>query len=226
MKQGIGILGGSFDPIHNGHIAMARAALEERDLHQVIFVPAAQNPLKTKSPQAGDEHRLAMLRLALAPFSEFSIDTREIEAREPSYTIHTVSALREEFMPHTQLFWIMGSDNLKRFHEWKDVAQLVDMLDGFVIFRRNGEDAQVHQLSDELHKLLEDEARQKIISGYSRQVIQAISASDIRAKIAEGKSLDGLVPEEVQRYVFEKNLYTLGSRRKSIGSPSNSGNSG
>lgn len=119
----IGILGGVFDPIHIGHLRMAIDACQKYPLEQVCFIPC-KKPVDKKAPMGLPKHRLAMLKLALKPHKNFSVDTVELDRKSPSYMIETVRYLKEKF-PRKKLGLIMGADRIETFHLWRDYKEIL-----------------------------------------------------------------------------------------------------
>lgn len=122
----IGILGGTFDPVHKGHLSLARSALKELKLDRLFFVPAKISPLKQTYPMAASTHRVNMLRIALKKMSRCKISRMEINRRGPSYTVDTLRAFRKKFSG-SELFLVMGSDALKDFKRWKNWRGIVNL---------------------------------------------------------------------------------------------------
>lgn len=120
--QRITLFGGSFDPVHQQHIAIAKAALQQFELDQLVFIPAKQSPFKSE-PRASNTDRIAMLQLAITEAPRFSIDTQELERPAPSYTVDTVQNYRQQF-PDAQLFLLIGSDQLKQLANWHQANAL------------------------------------------------------------------------------------------------------
>jgi nicotinate-nucleotide adenylyltransferase len=132
----LGIFGGSFDPVHLGHLLAAQDALEQVDLDQVIFMPAARAPLKDRGPGATGEQRLALLRAAIAGDERFSVSTLELERSGVSYTIDTVRALRKAHRD-AELFWIIGADQAGLLPQWREIAALGELIQ-FIVLARPG----------------------------------------------------------------------------------------
>lgn len=184
MKK-IGIFGGSFDPIHHGHLILAREALERFALDQIVFIPAAQSPHKPESTPADGAARWEMIEAAIAREPAFAASRLELDRPAPSYSVETVEQLREE-NPDTQFYFLIGDDNLEKLRIWyrfEDLARLVQ----FVVLDRTGEAA---------------------ASPYPtiRKVID-ISATTIRKRVASGRSVRYLVPEAVERIILRDKLY-------------------
>jgi len=197
----IGVLGGTFDPIHNGHLLMAEEARARLNLTVVLFVPAGQPWLKVDSPISAAEHRVQMVRLAIASKPYFKLSTMEIERAGPTYTVDTIAELRAQLGEGDELFFIMGQDNLSELPQWKEPSRLVEMC-YLVAVPRPGSP------SPDLKAL------EAIIPGLSQRVMLMekpkvdISASVIRDRVVRGLSMDHLVPPPVSRYIRENGLYT------------------
>jgi nicotinate-nucleotide adenylyltransferase len=181
----IGIYGGSFDPIHHGHLILAREALETLKLAEVIFVLAGQSPHKSHLRPAGVEVRWEMLTAALAGEEGFAASRLEIDRLSPSYSVDTVEQLRAE-NPTREFFFLIGEDNLPQLESWRRFADLRSLVQ-FVVLDRSG---------------VEVEYRYPAI----RRKID-ISATAIRNRVASGQSIRYLVPEAVERIIRRENLY-------------------
>ena len=196
----IGIMGGTFDPVHNGHIAVATEAKKRLDLGCVIFVPAGRPWLKSERPVTPAEHRFEMVRLAIAPYTDFRISAIEVDRAGPSYTIDTIAEVRAELESGDEFFFIMGWDSLAQLPKWHQATRLVELC-RLVAVPRPG-----YSLPD--MKALEAE-----IPGISDRVVLLdkpeidISATEIRERVARGQPISHLVPEDVERYIREEGLY-------------------
>ena len=196
----IGVLGGTFDPVHSGHLIVADEVKTRLNLTEVIFVPAGQPWLKVDRPITPAEHRLHMLRLALADKPCFKLSTMEIERAGPSYTIDTITELQGQLDAEDELFFILGQDNLVQLPQWREPSQLIQLC-YLVAVPRPGSPRP---------KLKELEAS---IPGISQRVMLMdkphvdISAEAIRDRVVRGLSVRHLVPEPVNRYLKEHKLY-------------------
>ena len=196
----IGVLGGTFDPVHNGHLIVAEEAKTRLNLAEIIFVPAGQPWLKADRPISPAEHRLQMLRLALADKSYLKLSTIEIERTGPSYTVDTVAELRDKLGSEDELFFILGWDSLAELPQWREPSRLIKMC-YLVAVPRPG------------YPRPKLKALEVIIRGLSQRVMLMkepeidISASAIRERVARGLSIRHLVPEPVNRYIKEHKLY-------------------
>jgi nicotinate-nucleotide adenylyltransferase len=199
-KLNIGVLGGTFDPVHRGHIMMAEEARTWLDLAEVLFVPTAQTPLKEDNPILSVEHRVQMVRLAIADYPYFKISTIEIDRPGTSYTIDTIAELRDQYDTEDELFFIIGWDSLAQLHRWKEPSRLIQMC-RLVAVPRPG-----YSLPD-LNSL------EAVIPGLSGRVIVLdrpeidISATEIRELVVRGLSIGHLVPEPVAEYIKQHKLY-------------------
>ncbi len=193
----IGVLGGTFDPVHLGHLILAEEAREALSLQRLLFVPAGMPWRKTGRPISPPEHRLAMLRLALEG-SPFELSTLEVERPGPSYTVDTLRELHAA-LPAASLYFIMGYDALLDLPNWHQPQEIV-RLALLAVARRPGAEDSVEELEREL-------------PGVSGRVVWVtmppigISASDIRARVRAGRSVRYLVPPGVEEYIHRHRLY-------------------
>ena len=193
----IGLFGGSFDPVHHGHLLLAQDALEQLSLDRLFFIPAAINPHKLDAaPQASPRLRLEMLREATRVQPLFSIDTLELEREGPSFTIDTVDAFRSRFAG-AQIFLLLGEDNLPKLHSWHQFERLRQLV-SFVSFGRRAyaPEAAVPAVAPDKDLRLERLVR-KI----------DISSTEIRARVAKGLPIQYLVPESVRLLIQSHALY-------------------
>jgi nicotinate-nucleotide adenylyltransferase len=181
----IAIYGGTFDPIHHGHLILARQALEELNLDLVTFVPAAESPFKANHQSAPAEHRLQMVKLAIANEPGFVVDSQEIDRGGTSFSIDTVLAIREKF-PDSDLFFLLGEDNADHLAQWHRFGDLEKLVRFIVLSRTN----------KRLPK------RYPVIRRHFE-----ISATEIRNRVANRQQITYLVPEAVLRYIQDHNLY-------------------
>lgn len=189
----IAFLGGSFDPVHFGHLCIAQDALEQLQLDKVIFVPAAQAPLKKGAVNAEDRHRLEMLKLAVEGDARFGVSEIELIRGGMSYAIDTVLQMRRE-LAGDRLFWILGADQLALLAHWMRVEQLVKEIE-FISFDRPGcPDSELPPIPGlRLHRC----------QGHLMQ----ISSTEIRDRVQRGLSLDFLMPHKAIVYLRENRLY-------------------
>ncbi len=185
----IGILGGTFNPVHIGHLILAEEAREKLGLDKIIFVPAALPPHKDNLNIAPANDRLKMLKLAIKGNKFFAVSDIEIKRQGRSYTIDTLKELKDKFS-HDELYFIIGSDLLKYLNEWKDLGQIIKMVK-FLAATRPGYPLQ--QLPPYIQTLA---IRAVDISGF-----------EVRAQVKENKSFRYLVPDKVFDYINKRKLY-------------------
>ena len=219
----IGILGGTFDPIHNGHLRLAQEALEQCGLTAVRFIPSGTPPHRD-APYASAQQRLEMVRLALQGNPSFTLDEREVHRNDPCYTVDTLTALRAEFGAQQPLCLLMGGDAflmLHTWHEWKhlfELAHIVVMQRAACLSTRgrplgnaiNEADA---ALRSEYHARLAPAPRALRDSPAGAILVAnmpalEISATDIRRRCSEGKDLRYLLPDAVANHIQSQHLYT------------------
>jgi nicotinate-nucleotide adenylyltransferase len=195
----VGVLGGTFDPIHIGHLVVAEEARIRLGFREVLFVPAGQPWLKLDRNITPAVHRVEMVRRAIADNPHFKLCTLEIERPGPSYTVDTLTMLRKQLGSEASLFFIIGRDTLAELPLWKEPKKLVQLCQLVVAPRLGAKDL----------KNLET-----AIPGLLNQVIQldmpviGISSSGIRQRIAQGLSVRYLVPTKVEKYITEQKIYT------------------
>ncbi len=196
----IGVMGGTFDPVHLGHLAVAEEARRQLNMSEVVFVPAGHPYFKAAFSISSSEHRLKMLELALADKPHFRISSIEIDRPGPSYAIDTIAGMRKEVKPDDELFFILGWDALMSLPYWQDPDKLISMC-RLVAAPRPGFPAPDILALD---KLLPGIAQRAVVM--DKPVID-ISSTDIRQRVKKGVPIDNLVPETVARYIREKGLY-------------------
>jgi nicotinate-nucleotide adenylyltransferase len=198
QPERIGVFGGTFDPIHFGHLAIAEEARVALGLTQVIFVPAARQPLKGLAPQAAD-HRLAMVRLACADHPAFSVDDLELRRPPPSYTSDTLISLHERLGPAAELWFILGADAARDLPRWRHV-EAIARLARLAIVGRPG-----HQLDLATLQLVLPALADRIVLLEGPQL--AISSSDLRHRLASGQPVRYQLPEPVRSFILSHQLY-------------------
>ncbi len=189
----IGFLGGSFDPVHFGHLMAAQDAFEQCQLDRLILVPAAQAPLKPNDVQSSAEDRLAMLRAAVEWDRRFEISDLELRRGGVSFTIDSARHFRAQY-PNDRLFWIIGGDQLPKLHLWKDIEELASMVE-FIFLERPGYPIRARP---EIPGL-----RLHRCDGH----LLAISSTELRDRIRRSLSLDYFVPHKAIVYIRDRQLY-------------------
>lgn len=189
----IGFLGGSFDPVHFGHLIAAQDAYEQYQLDRLILMPAAQAPLKPNDVQSSADDRLTMVRRAVEWDHRFEVSDYELKKGGISYTIDSARHFRRLF-PHDDLYWIIGGDQLPKMHLWKEVAELAQLVE-FIFLERPGHAVRATPAVPglKLHRC----------DGH----LVEISSTELRERVRRGLSLDYFVPHKAIVHIEEKSLY-------------------
>ncbi len=201
LKQNrIGLLGGTFNPVHSGHLKMASIALYEFGLGEVVFLPLGDPPHKRQEFLASAEHRLEMIRLAIAGETRFTLSTAETSRKGLTYTVDTLEILTRA-QPQTSFYYIIGADTLFELEKWKCYERVFFLTDFICIMRPGSDQRKVIECADRLN------------SRFGHKIYIAdelgpdISSSQIRTQIAENKLSDRLVPSAVARYIIQHKVY-------------------
>jgi nicotinate-nucleotide adenylyltransferase len=203
----IGILGGTFDPFHNGHLIIASRAMEKLGLERLIFIPSHRTPLKDRPDITSPEHRWKMLEAAIEGKPGFEVSDIELYRPGPSYTIDTLRLLKGRFQPGDEVFFIMGWDSLNELPRWKQAPELVKLCTIAAFTRPRSRKPDLGKLAKE-------------IPGLEGRVILLdippvdISSTGVREMVEKGENISGLVPAAVEKYIREHKLY---SREKGKG---------
>lgn len=191
----VGLFGGTFDPVHVGHLLLANVVLEESGLDQILFIPCYISPLKSVMPVASPLDRLAMIQMAIQSHSAFRVTDIEIQRGGISYTIDTLSALRKDkAWKDGEFFLILGMDAFLDFRHWKSPETIVQHCQ-LIVMNRPGYSCSDSEIPFQDHVHL-----------VSTPLI-GISSTEIRNRIRQGKSIHYWVPEAVEKYILEKGLY-------------------
>jgi len=183
----LGVLGGSFDPVHDGHLALGEAALKQLSLDKILFMPAGQQWRKAGRDVAPPEDRLEMIRLAIGGNPKFEVSTMEVEREGPTYTIDTLKALRAE-LSGVEIFFIVGADALADMPNWREPERIFELATVCVVAR-----ADEAVTDDRVTRIEMPEVE--------------VSSSELRERVKKGRSVADLVPEAVERYLEEHKLY-------------------
>jgi nicotinate-nucleotide adenylyltransferase len=197
-KKRIGIFGGTFDPVHNGHLHIAREVRQALDLDRIIWVPAGRPPHKRGQIVSDDQDRVAMLELALADMPRDAISTIELDRPGPSYTADTLEQLRRKLAP-AELVFIMGEDSLRDFPTWKDPRRILAAAE-LAVAGRPGIETDIDDLVEQLPVL---KNRVTLVSMEELPV----SSSEIRRRVGVGEAIDDLAPAAVAEYIEREDLY-------------------
>ena len=202
-KHRIGILGGTFDPIHFGHLAIAEEARDRLDLDRVILIPAGRPWLKSDQMVTSAAHRLAMVRLAIEDRPGLEVSTIEVDRPGPTYTVDTLAELREELGSGVELYLVLGMDSVRELRRWRYPERLFDLCTVVAVSRPDSPDVSSAEIEDSFTAA---RGRIRMVRG----PMLDISATGIRLRVAEGRSISDSVPSSVERYIREHGLYLVG----------------
>ncbi|SCY84261.1 nicotinate-nucleotide adenylyltransferase [Alkaliphilus peptidifermentans] len=200
-KRGIGILGGTFDPIHLGHLYIAEAVREELSLKEIVFIPTGMPPHKLQLKVTDSFHRLKMAQIATNSNNYFSVTDIEINRQGPSFTIDTMSLLQKAYPSRTRLYFITGEDAFLTFEDWKCYQTLLSTISFVIVTRLGNRDNELNNKINNFKELYNAD-----ITWLSIPSLE-ISSTDIRRRVKEGKSIKYLVSEGVELYIEKKGLY-------------------
>jgi len=216
----LGLLGGSFNPVHNGHLAIARQTREALELDQILFIPTSQPPHKPNASLAPAQDRYEMARLAIASDPSFAISDVEIRRPGKSYSIDTIRLLQQEYGAQTQLFFLIGLDAFLDFPSWRDPQTLLELCQ-FVVLSRPGLSFRslstvpllppipYPSLADldagRISRIEAPLGKQRLT--YLKLPPCPVSASDIRSRIRQGFTVANLLPPLVESYILQHHLY-------------------
>ena len=213
LMKNIGFLGGTFDPVHNGHLHLAKQAQRLFNLDKVVFIPVYRSPHKLSLEPVSCEHRLAMLTLALESLPRFSMDKIEINKNEVSYTIETLNNLKSNH-PDWNIFLILGADAFQAIDTWKQCSQILDFCN-IVVGTRPGIELQVSNSIRNKLSLGTSETDVTVFKNHQKgtgvtffQISPLeISSKDIRQRIHSEDEVKNLLPPSVDHYIMQYRLY-------------------
>jgi nicotinate-nucleotide adenylyltransferase len=197
------LFGGTFDPVHLGHTAVAAAAGEHIGAEKVIFVPAKRSPLKPFGPQACDEDRLAMIKLAIEGNKSFETSDYELKKSGPSYTLETVIYFQQQLSSETSIYWLAGADTLEELPGWYGVTELIDRCNLSIMHRAGCEPPDFSKYEgiwgiERVRKMQQNVVETPLID---------ISSTEIRRRLSLGLDVSGMVCPKVLQYIREHELY-------------------
>jgi nicotinate-nucleotide adenylyltransferase len=199
----IALMGGTFNPIHNGHLIIAEMVRSQYHMDHVLFLPTGDPPHKSSSVLIENSHRYAMVMLAINKNPYFHVSNMEMERGGTTYTVDTLRELRKIYPPDRyELYYIIGTDTLLELHTWKDFQELFQYTE-FIAVNRPGISSE--SVLDKVHQL-EHRYGKKVEITVSCPSFE-VSSTDIRRRIQEGRSIRYLVPEEVEAYISKNGLY-------------------
>lgn len=200
----IGLMGGSFNPIHIGHVNMARAALESSYVSRIIFLPSG-NPPHKHAGLADKEDRYQMTRLAIAGEANMSVSREEIDREGVIYTVDTLARLKKS-LPQAQMEYLIGADTVHQLRTWRRIDEVIRLC-GFLVMMRPGEDEAATLAAMQTWR--ERGARMTLMAGR----LEDVSSSEIRARLLEGNNAKELLPQAVEDYIRAHRLYEPGEQQ-------------
>lgn len=199
-QEKIGIMGGTFDPIHNGHLVIAENAREQFGLNQVLFIPTGHSPLKHKQQITSASHRCAMVSMAIADNPGFVLNEIEVNSPEISYTFHTTHKLKKDYIS-SELFFILGADSLFDFESWRSPELILEDCSILAAYRK-------HQRQEEFfrHIAYLNEKYPGKFHPLDTPNLE-VSSQEIRQRVRQGRTVRYLVPKAVETYIQKNKLY-------------------
>ena len=196
----IGILGGTFDPVHIAHLIVAEEARIQLDLEEVVFIPTGQPWLKAAQPVSPANLRMEMVRVAIASNPFFRLSSIEVDRPGPTYTLDTLVALREEWGREAELHFILGADALQELPRWNEPNRIIELCTPVVFSRPEYINVSLEELEDALPGIA---GKVRVL----RDPQIGVSGTEIRRRVAGGTSIRYLVPEGVERFIIDNRLY-------------------
>ena len=203
MAKTIILFGGSFDPIHIGHVEVARASLEKLNAEKVIFIPAKRSPHKYDDPGASAQDRIEMVTLAIENEKVFRVSPCEVTRAEPSYTLDTLKLFRQEYPADTDICFLIGADTITDLHKWYKVEELMSLC-RFCTMYRGGLNRPDFSI---LKGVFSSERIDQLQNDIIETPLYDISSTEIRKRLAQGQSADEFLNPKVAQYIKINNLY-------------------
>jgi nicotinate-nucleotide adenylyltransferase len=203
LKRKIALFGGTFDPVHLGHTAVAAAAAEHIGAEKVVFVPAKRSPLKNSFPEASDDDRLAMIVLAISANKKFQLNDYELRKLRPSYTLETVRHFQSEYGGQALMYWLIGADSICELSRWYGILDLIDECNLCVMLRAGFEPPDFAKFEDAWGAARVEKLQRNIIP----TPLIDISSTEIRSRLAAGRDVTGMLAPQVADYIREHRLY-------------------
>jgi nicotinate-nucleotide adenylyltransferase len=203
ISQGLILFGGSFDPVHQGHLMMAAFAMRYLHAEKLIFIPAARSPLKTAVPVASGQQRMDMIRLAIEGQDCYQVSDCELIRTQPSYTIDTIRQFRNQYGPTVPLYWLVGADALSELARWSRIEELLDLCRICILYRAGFDIPSLQVLEGQLSPVHIQQLARDVIA----TPLVDVSSTQIRGKIAHGLDIGALLPPSVWQFIQINGLY-------------------
>lgn len=204
MKTKVILFGGTFDPVHCGHVIVAEFSLKHLNADRLIFIPAKRSPHKQLLPKAPDQARIDMIALAIAKKQEFSVSDCELKMPQPSYTLNTVRHFRNLFGDSTIISVLLGADTVKDLAKWYRIKDLIKECEICIMYRAGFEPPRF----EHLRTLLGDDNVEKLQKNLIKTPLIDISGTEIRKKLAENLETEGMIDNDVREYINKNRLYS------------------
>jgi len=202
-EKKIAFFGGTFDPIHLGHTAVAAAAAEHISAEKIVFIPAKRSPLKDSFPEAGDDDRLAMIALAIADNKKFQLNDYELAKPEPSYTLETVRHFQADYGAKALIYWLVGADSIDELSRWYGIVELIDECNLCVMFRAGCKPPDFAKFKDVWGAARVEKLQRNVI----RTPLIDISSTEIRNRLATSRDVADMLHPPVADYIRKHGLY-------------------
>ena len=203
VKRKIALFGGTFDPIHLGHTAVAADAARHIGAEKIIFIPAKRSPLKGFFPIAGDSDRFQMISLAIAHSKNFQVSDYELRKPDPSYTLETVRKFQSDYGDDTLIYWLIGADRIDELQLWYGITDLIDECNLATMLRAGCKLPNFARFEDIWGSDRVKELQQNIIE----TPLVEISSTEIRSRLAAGRDVADMLYPAVADYIYQRGLY-------------------
>ncbi|HLB73148.1 MAG TPA: nicotinate-nucleotide adenylyltransferase [Sedimentisphaerales bacterium] len=207
-RQNIALFGGTFDPIHIGHTIVAADAAEQLGAEKVIFIPAKRSPLKGFLPKGADEHRLAMITLAIAGNENFEASDFELNQPAPSYTLETVRKFQHDYTSDAAFYWLLGADGVADLQHWHAVEKLIDACNVCTMYRAGCEPPDYSRFE----RMWGPSRVEKLQRNVIQTPLVDISSTEIRRRLAAGQDAADMLHPAVAQYIRRHGLYRTESQ--------------
>ena len=203
VEKKIALFGGTFDPVHPGHVAVAANASEQIGAEKTIFIPAQCSPLKAILPTASNEDRLKMIALAIKDHKGFELSDHELKKDEPSFSLETVRHFKSLFGSNALIYWLVGADTIDDLWQWYGIVELIDECNLCVMYRAGFPEPDLTKFVDVWGLKRVEKLQQNII----QTPLIDISSTQIRSMLSAGEDISGIVDPAVAQYIYEHGLY-------------------